>query len=727
MATGIPQKYAVRRLVRGADGQLGIIWVDLNTYLPVTDTTGYTLLDLGETPPEPVADVADPDAEKPVDKTKELHANDVTSNQSGGFPERPGFQPPHTPGQVPTSTRPSTSVPTSTVPSASTSTPSVATPTAAPSTGIATGSASSSSPSNTTGGSVSVSTGQTPSSTTPSAPSTEPGSNYGVGFVPDFGPNRPNAPKQSIISEVQKAVSETLGPGYKVVGKSGTEDPGKQYGSSRHKTGLAMDATAEDPSGKTVSKDQMQHVAAQFAYNNPTAGIGYGPGYMKEAEAHLDLTGSANSWGAKNTVRNMDPADKAMFSQAREAGKQTQEAVSQGYKATPGFFTGAVPTANPGPSTNKSFVSQDERTMDTSGKKQSVFDSIGPTAQNEKTTASSIVDTAKSPTSQAERQTVTSVPGSTTISNPGGWSQTTRTGTLAFQNNNPGNLRSSKAQIGTNKGFAVFSDVSVGKAAQSSLLFDPKSAYANLSVKQAITKYAPPTENNTNAYVSAITAAAGVSPDTKLSNMTAAQQKSMLDAMGRIEGYKAGKVTVSDTPKGAAARTAYTGPGTGAAAPTEGSTHFGGLGLGTPAPDRGAGYTPGGMNSPSGSSSGYSGNGGMDSPSEGSGHFGGGGLGTPSGGKSSGGYGTGAGTGSSPGGSAGQSGGGGYSPGGMNSPSGSGFGSPSSSSTNSGLGGPTSNNSGNKSSSSKGLGSGANTNGQGTASAGSKSRSEGWF
>jgi hypothetical protein len=82
--------------------------------------------------------------------------------------------------------------------------------------------------------------------------------------------------------------------------------------------------------------------------------------------------------------------------------------------------------------------------------------------------------------------------------------------TIAFRNNNPGNLRSSPFMLGQSGGFAVFVDDNVGVFAH---LFDlwskctgktttglgPKNTLADL-----IAKYAPPTENNTERYIQAV-------------------------------------------------------------------------------------------------------------------------------------------------------------------------------------------------------------------------------
>jgi hypothetical protein len=75
------------------------------------------------------------------------------------------------------------------------------------------------------------------------------------------------------------------------------------------------------------------------------------------------------------------------------------------------------------------------------------------------------------------------------------------------RNHNPGNIKmghfaESHGAIGHDGPFAIFPSDAVGMAALNTLLASP--AYAGLSVDQAITKYAPPSENNTAAYIASV-------------------------------------------------------------------------------------------------------------------------------------------------------------------------------------------------------------------------------
>jgi uncharacterized protein (TIGR02594 family) len=121
-----------------------------------------------------------------------------------------------------------------------------------------------------------------------------------------------------------------------------------------------------------------------------------------------------------------------------------------------------------------------------------------------------------------------------------------RTGARNWRNNNPGNLEygafsKSNGAIGTDGRFAIFPTLDSGNKAQEKLLFE-SSSYKNLSVSQAISKYAPPNENNTGNYINTVAAAAGVSPNTQMGSLNAEQRKALLAAMHKVEGFKEGKV-----------------------------------------------------------------------------------------------------------------------------------------------------------------------------------------
>lgn len=128
-------------------------------------------------------------------------------------------------------------------------------------------------------------------------------------------------------------------------------------------------------------------------------------------------------------------------------------------------------------------------------------------------------------------------------------------GTRAWRNNNPGCLRYSdftiaQGAIGEAGGFAVFPNEEIGMKAIGTLLKSDK--YRNLTISQAISKYAPPHENDTanyNAYLSKIT---GLSISKKLSELDDNQITKVVKAIRIVEGWRPGhetKVQINTTQK----------------------------------------------------------------------------------------------------------------------------------------------------------------------------------
>lgn len=120
-------------------------------------------------------------------------------------------------------------------------------------------------------------------------------------------------------------------------------------------------------------------------------------------------------------------------------------------------------------------------------------------------------------------------------------------GDYNWRSNNPGNIEygpfaqslgalgSGAVPPGRDRGFAIFPTLQAGEAARSALQFESPS-YRDLSISKAISRYAPPSENNTQAYINAVTQAAGVSPDTRMSDLTPSQRQAFLEAQARVEG-----------------------------------------------------------------------------------------------------------------------------------------------------------------------------------------------
>jgi hypothetical protein len=120
-----------------------------------------------------------------------------------------------------------------------------------------------------------------------------------------------------------------------------------------------------------------------------------------------------------------------------------------------------------------------------------------------------------------------------------------RSGARNWRNNNPGNLEyggfaKAKGAVGTDGRFAVFPTLEIGMKAKEDLVFGKN--YINLSIRNAIAKYAPESENDVNMYVGRITQATRAAPDTVLKDLTPEQRTAMLDTINQVEGFKVGTV-----------------------------------------------------------------------------------------------------------------------------------------------------------------------------------------
>lgn len=126
-------------------------------------------------------------------------------------------------------------------------------------------------------------------------------------------------------------------------------------------------------------------------------------------------------------------------------------------------------------------------------------------------------------------------------------------GNRNWRNNNPGNIEygdfaRSMGAIGSDGRFAVFPSYDSGREAKSNLIFESPN-YRNLSLSGAINRYAPPFENDTQSYINQLAQAAGVSPDTPMSQIPTDRRAAILDAMQRVEGWKVGTINGAPAPQ----------------------------------------------------------------------------------------------------------------------------------------------------------------------------------
>lgn len=125
-------------------------------------------------------------------------------------------------------------------------------------------------------------------------------------------------------------------------------------------------------------------------------------------------------------------------------------------------------------------------------------------------------------------------------------------GTRAWRNMNPGNIRYSDfarraGAIGHAGGFAVFPDEATGMNAISELLRSDK--YRNLTISQAIFKYAPPHENNTASYKASLRRKTGLSINKKIFELNDEQMTRVVNAIREVEGWRAGKQILMEAKK----------------------------------------------------------------------------------------------------------------------------------------------------------------------------------
>jgi len=120
-------------------------------------------------------------------------------------------------------------------------------------------------------------------------------------------------------------------------------------------------------------------------------------------------------------------------------------------------------------------------------------------------------------------------------------------GTWAWRNNNPGNIRKPGKDtkldgiIGYAGGFSVFSSYETGFIALQTLL--KKDFYQNLSLFEAVKKYAPAKDNNdVKNYQKILAQVTKIELSTKIKSLNEAQFLLLCKAVQRVEGFRPGEV-----------------------------------------------------------------------------------------------------------------------------------------------------------------------------------------
>lgn len=110
-----------------------------------------------------------------------------------------------------------------------------------------------------------------------------------------------------------------------------------------------------------------------------------------------------------------------------------------------------------------------------------------------------------------------------------------------YRNNNPGNIRLSSdkwqglALEQTDKEFFQFKDVTYGIRALARVLIRYQDSYKLTTAKDFITRYAPPSENNTDAYVAAILKWTGFQADQRINVHTYCDLEALVKAIINFE------------------------------------------------------------------------------------------------------------------------------------------------------------------------------------------------
>lgn len=111
--------------------------------------------------------------------------------------------------------------------------------------------------------------------------------------------------------------------------------------------------------------------------------------------------------------------------------------------------------------------------------------------------------------------------------------------TRGYRNNNPGNIRLTRSMWkgevkGTDTAFKTFKSMSWGYRALFALLKEYLSAGYN-TIEKIINRYAPSSENATDAYIKTVSEKTGIAPDTVLSFSETLKIKRLVKAISFVE------------------------------------------------------------------------------------------------------------------------------------------------------------------------------------------------
>lgn len=112
---------------------------------------------------------------------------------------------------------------------------------------------------------------------------------------------------------------------------------------------------------------------------------------------------------------------------------------------------------------------------------------------------------------------------------------------IGLDNNNPGNIRLSatkylgEVQLSQNKSFKQFKSMAWGYRAIFVLLHTYNIRYGLRNIERIINRYAPPTENNTERYISFVSYRSGIPRDKPIDTLSANDMIPIVTAISRME------------------------------------------------------------------------------------------------------------------------------------------------------------------------------------------------
>ena len=113
--------------------------------------------------------------------------------------------------------------------------------------------------------------------------------------------------------------------------------------------------------------------------------------------------------------------------------------------------------------------------------------------------------------------------------------------TRGIRNNNPLNIRHSPSRwkgmkrTQTDKAFVQFTDITYGYRAAFALLRTYRTKYGCDTIRKIIQRWAPPNENNTEAYIRHVSEWSGIEADKPIGGQDANAYIAIVAAMSRVE------------------------------------------------------------------------------------------------------------------------------------------------------------------------------------------------